>query len=81
MHELAELASKLDSVFDERYVDLEWGLRDFGTEHERDLRRILSDGHTLVELVEVARGSLPHEHQAALIREGMGIAAYLQRRG
>ena len=47
-----ELAKELDELYTKRYLDREPALREFGTDHEPDLRQMLESGHSLPDLVE-----------------------------
>ena len=74
-----ELAKELDELYTKGYEDREPALREFGTDHEPDLRQMLESGHSLPDLVNAARIGTP-EFWAGFIREGMGIAVYLRDR-
>ncbi len=72
-----ELAKKLDRLYSDRYGDRERAIREYGTMHEPDLRRLMESGQSLTQLVDAAKIG-DSEHWAGFIREGMGIAVYVR---
>ena len=80
IREVEDLARKLDRRYSAGYGSRDRAMREFGYEHEEDLRRLVEHGYSLTDLAEKARISLPVAYYADLIREGMG-AAFYERNG
>ena len=76
MLEFDELAKLLDRRYTDGYLDRDLALREFGFEHEPELRRFMDSGRSLTELAEAARISIPVAYYVGYIREGMGAAIY-----
>ena len=69
------LARELDSAYSDGIAETKWAMRNFGAKHEHDLREIMTSGHTLADLADVAKIG-DYTFWADFIRKGMGISAY-----
>ena len=72
-----ELAALLGRAYIFGYADRDTAMRNFGNEHEADLRRLMErEGRAVFELADAAKIG-DFDYWAGYIREGMGMAVQL----